>query len=112
MFIEYKGEWKDSKPTVGTYLLRKSSTVVMMSNEREGDIEWVNGNRYKGEIENQAPHGYGKMYFNNGSVYEGDWIKGVFDGYGTFTWANGKIYKGNNGCYLGQYSKGLKHGMG
>ena len=84
----------DSKPTVGSYILRNDSTHISINNGNHGEIEWANGNKYTGQIENYCPHGDGRMDFNNDNIYEGDWSNGLFEGYGTFRWANGKVYKG------------------
>lgn len=65
--INYDGEWENSKPTAGTYKLMTDETIIEVKKNGEGEIKWVNGNYYSGEIKNQKPHGLGLMKFANGN---------------------------------------------
>ena len=46
--IEYSGTWENSKPKNGSYRIKSTGTVLNMSSEGKGVIEWANGNRYEG----------------------------------------------------------------
>jgi hypothetical protein len=37
---------------------------------------WASGKLYYGQIENQVPHGSGKLIWPDGKYYEGEWSQG------------------------------------
>jgi hypothetical protein len=60
---------------------------------------------YRGQCNNNQPHGAGTVTYRNGDVIEGTFDHGVMSGGGDFTSANGNTYQGN-------WHDGLKHGDG
>ena len=72
------GLGENGVPKVGSFTNRNTKTVVIMESEDEGVIQWVNGNKYSGQIRNQYPEGQGKIAFVNGNSYFGQWRNGVF----------------------------------
>jgi hypothetical protein len=94
----------------------------------QGVIEWDNGRRFEGRLENglkqgqgvfdspgnfryegewarDLQNGRGKTIFASGDIYEGAMKDGVFDGVGTYTASDGLRYEGN-------WSNGVKEGQG
>ena len=78
-------------------------------------IEYLNGDRYEGEIKNGLKHGKGKYYWAIGASYDGNWENDKFSGYGTYCFANqnvaqsvyGKFFNGKlNGTYTLTASNG------
>ena len=49
---DFDGLWVNSKPTIGKYTMKSTGTIISIINENYGNIEWVNGDYYVGEIEN------------------------------------------------------------
>jgi len=68
------------------------------------NIPFVGGD-YSGQLENNLPHGWGKLLLPNGTQYDGEWKEGKPHGEGTVYYPSGKIYKG-------EFYKGKKHGYG
>ena len=56
-------------------------------------INYDNGDKYIGYINNNQRDGKGKMIFNNGDIYDGDWLYDVFIK-GIISYKNGEEYKG------------------
>jgi|SaaInlV_125m_DNA_1040241.scaffolds.fasta_scaffold72340_1 hypothetical protein len=94
-------------------------------------INYTNGDKYIGDIEDDCPHGKGKMTFANNEImsYDGDWINGNKHGYGSYIYTNGAIYNGNfsndvldgegtlvykntNDTYFGSFKNNRFHGKG
>ena len=71
----------------------------------DGEIEFKNGNHYKGDILKGLLHGQGQMLFQDGTLYEGDFHFNKMNGKGTLTWPDGCIYKG-------EFKDGIRHGRG
>lgn len=42
-----------------------------------GEFQWISGNKYRGNYENDLREGYGEMYWVDGSIYKGYWHKGI-----------------------------------
>jgi hypothetical protein len=59
------------------------------------EINYPNGERFKGEVESNIREGYGSYYYNNQDIYEGDWVLGRKQGKGKMTYANGTFYEGS-----------------
>jgi len=51
----------------------KSPAKVPFTSHRVGVCEYANGNRYKGEWENDKKNGQGQFNYSNGNKYEGQW---------------------------------------
>jgi hypothetical protein len=60
---------------------------------------------YRGQCENDKPHGPGTVTFYNGDKLTGTFINGVFGGNGVRSSADGNIYEGG-------WQKGKRHGQG
>ena len=94
----------------------------------KGVIEWQNGQRFEGQLENGVKQGYGvfiapgsfryegnweankqngkgKTIFDNGDVYEGEILNGEFHGQGSYTTKAGSRYEGS-------WKNGVKEGPG
>jgi len=50
--------------------------------------------KYKGDVENGKPNGFGFLIFTNGDKYVGEWKNGKKHGQGTETWSSGWKYVG------------------
>ena len=57
-------------------------------------IEYENGDRYVGRVEDNQPDGRGTCYYADGSRYVGRWKDGLRDGKGILYYANGGRYEG------------------
>ncbi len=68
-------------------------------------IEYADGSRYTGAIENEQPHGQGQLVRPNGVAYQGQWQDGLPHGQGQSMASNGMTYKG-------QFDLGAAHGIG
>ena len=51
--------------------------------------------KYKGEVLDGQPHGYGKEVWPDGSRYEGTYAEGRRTGQGMYTWPDRSCYKGS-----------------
>ncbi len=69
------------------------------------EMEWPDGNSYKGHYSNGQFNGYGELYMADGSSYCGEWLNGIYSGKGKFTWADGSWYEGD---WVG----GVREGVG
>lgn len=70
-----------------------------------GKVEWRNGNRYEGPVQNNQLTGKGKFAWSNGDRYEGDMVNAEPHGQGTY------YFKGGD-RYSGAWNNGQKHGQG
>ena len=69
----------------------------------EGDITYANGDWYKGQFNKDLRSGFGKMNFTSGNTYEGNFSDNIFNGYGNFTFQNGNSFQGKLINYLINY---------
>lgn len=113
----------------------KSQTEINISisdeerlTDKNEEIIYSNGGRYKGNIQNGVLDGQGIMIWANGDKYEGEWKNGQQHGQGTMVWANGYKYEGewedsrhnghgimiwpNGDKYEGEWYNGKQHGQG
>jgi hypothetical protein len=70
-------------------------------------IQLPDGSLYIGEMQNNVPHGKGKVEYKqpdewNRLSYDGDWVDGKRQGYGILTWAT------ENRRYEGQWKDDYK----
>ena len=65
--------------------------------------------KYKGDVENGKPNGFGFLIFTNRDKYVGEWKNGKKQGQGTFTYGKGK-WEGEK--YEGEFKDGYRHGQG
>ena len=57
------------------------------------DIDYVNGNHYHGECENNTPHGRGTMNYGK-DKYTGEYMNGIRHGKGSYEFEDGSLYVG------------------
>lgn len=70
-----------------------------------GEAVLPNGDRFKGNYEDNARHGYGFYVFRNGARYDGTYKNGKRDGYGLMVYPDGSIY-------AGEWQANNRHGFG
>ncbi|KAL4483005.1 hypothetical protein ABPG74_019031 [Tetrahymena malaccensis] len=69
-------------------------------------VQYTDGRKYEGYLQNEMRNGKGKIYFNQTSpykMYQGDWLNDKIEGFGIFEFKNGDIYEGN---FINNYFKG------
>lgn len=59
-----------------------------------GQIFWLNGEKYEGEVKDGEPSGQGVYTSKNGNIYSGTWLNGRRHGKGRLTWPNGDYWEG------------------
>ena len=69
------------------------------------EIEYKNGDFYKGSMVNLEEEGIGEMRRSNGDEYKGNFVNGEYDGKGKLKFKNGNIYNG-------RFKKGKFDGYG
>ena len=69
------------------------------------EMEWPNGNIYKGSYKNGQLTGYGEFYGADGTIYRGEWLNGSYEGTGELIWPDGSWYKGD-------WKAGVRSGKG
>lgn len=69
------------------------------------EMEWPNGNIYKGSYKNGQFTGYGEFYGADGTTYRGEWLNGSYEGTGELIWPDGSWYKGD-------WKAGVRSGKG
>jgi hypothetical protein len=99
------------------------TAAAVAENLKHQHIQYTNGDRYDGELENGMKNGHGVYTFANGTRYDGQWINDAQNGNGVNTRADGHRYDGeflnntfnghgvytvaNNGAYYdGQWLNG------
>ena len=98
--VSYEGCWKDGKKN-GPFVVVTAESTIRCSYQddvqfSEGTIDYTNGDRYKGRLEDLKPNGKGVMKFHDGIVYAGDFENGLLDGLDcTITYPNGDQYTGH-----------------
>lgn len=64
----------------------KLPTIVTMKSH--------NGDVYTGEVQDDLPHGNGKIIYHDGDVYEGQFFNGKPNGMGTMKYLDDDVYIG------------------
>jgi uncharacterized caspase-like protein len=59
-----------------------------------GQIVWLSGAKFDGDIKDGEPHGQGVYTMKNGDIYTGTWRNGNRHGTGRLTWTNGGFWEG------------------
>ena len=74
---------------------------------------YKNGNKYFGEHKNGLPNGQGKSIYPDGSMYLGEYKDGKIHGQGTFIWNDGYYHEGEflDGTPNGQGTETLPNGQ-
>lgn len=76
-----------------------------------GTLYVPNKGKFVGQFKCGLRHGSGRLYNNQGTlVYDGDYKDNFEDGHGTLYLQTNKVYTGSR--YVGQMSKGQRHGYG
>lgn len=59
------------------------------------EVKFADGSEYKGEMENNLPHGKGEMSWPNGKQYSGTFVMGNIEGQGRLVTETGMVYEGD-----------------
>jgi hypothetical protein len=70
-----------------------------------GQVDFLNGEKYVGEVREGQPNGQGTYTWANGAKYVGQWTNGQRNGRGMYLWPNGEKY-------IGEFKNNKKHGQG
>jgi hypothetical protein len=70
-----------------------------------GQVDFLNGEKYVGEVREGQPNGQGTYTWANGAKYVGQWTNGQRNGRGMYLWPNGERY-------VGEFKNNKKHGQG
>ena len=80
----------------GNYAHFLDPIINSLIRDNYGEIQYENGEIYKGELINNKREGVGKFYMKNGDYYIGHWVDDKAQGFGRQYYPNKKIkYKGN-----------------
>tara|TARA_B100000700_G_C14974642_1_gene823224 strand:- start:902 stop:1414 length:513 start_codon:yes stop_codon:yes gene_type:complete len=74
---------------------------------------YKNGDTYFGEHKNGFPNGKGRAIYNDGAIYLGEYKNGKFHGKGKFIWKDGYFHEGEfkNGTPNGEGTETLPNGQ-
>lgn len=75
------------------YKFKKCSGVQYDSEALYAEIEYENGNVYKGLVDNDYKPIIGKLNYSNGEIYEGSFVNDTYEGVGRLT-KQGKVIEG------------------
>ena len=76
-----------------------------LDKENPSTLNFPDGTKYIGTVNNNRITGEGTYIFNNGDIYTGQVVNGLRNGFGVFKSRNNIIYEG-------EWKDGLKHGKG
>ena len=85
-----------------------TSSEMTNLNDKQGsymEIEYPNGDKYKGQVKNGKEHGSCGFQVCNGDEYLGNWFEGEKRGIGELRYTNGALYKG-------EWKNNQRHGIG
>jgi len=108
---KYELNYKDGKPYgKGSFIYVDGTfyTGKWNGSELQCTVQFSNGDKYVGRLENSKKNGKGTQFYSSGYKYVkyvGDWVDNTFHGQGTLTYPSGDKYSGG-------WLKGKKHGMG
>jgi hypothetical protein len=121
-YLKYKNKYLNFKNQIGGAIKINEEGPV------KNIINYSNGDKYEGNIENGEKNGYGKMEYSNGNVYIGNWKDDKKEGNGRMNAKTGTIYEGNwlndkrngygkikyynNDIYEGEWLNSKRHGLG
>ena len=77
-----------------------ASPSAKLFEKKKNRLSLANGDSYRGQIENNLPHGFGERISKSGKIYQGSFKNGLEDGFGTLFSADGLI------IYQGLWRKG------
>eukprot|EP00741_Cyanophora_paradoxa_P025073 tig00000342_g24201.t1 len=127
----FEGVFRQGKRLQGTYTHRDGRSATK-AESTSGTIEWPNGGKYKGQMEDGIRGGTGTQIYPDGGKYEGSWHEDVRHGDGKQTYGTnaesmadvmanraGKSASGvdptratQNAVYVGKWDKHKRHGWG
>lgn len=83
----FDGEFRQNQFWSGTYREPKRG-VVKFKDGKAVDLQYAfaDGSRYSGELANGKLHGRGTLTYANADVYVGEYSKGLRDGVGKYSW--------------------------
>lgn len=109
-------------------VLKKPTADENKSLSYEAQIEYDNGDLYRGTVQGGKMQGHGRMVYKSGDIYEGDFLNNKKSGRGFYSFSKGGIYTGEfaegtfngNGTkintdgtrYEGSFVNGKLHGFG
>ena len=123
----YLGYGKVTFKDGSTYTGSAKYGILETEKNKECDIDFSDGTKYKGQIKNNQLTGKGSYNFPSGAIYEGEILNGLRHGYGKYKSKDGITYEGEwkdgkkegNGIivkddmtYEGSFSKGVINGYG
>ncbi|XP_065890643.1 radial spoke head 10 homolog B-like [Dysidea avara] len=121
--VTYTGSWKNGKRNGKGKIVYDEEGTSFYEGEwkdhvrfGQGYRRYSSGNVYEGEWCDDKRHGHGTMYwYNTNEQYTGQWKCGIQEGHGEHIWFmeqtdNSQYPLCNH--YVGNWSHGLKHGMG
>jgi len=84
----YYGKFFNDKPT-GKYPMQETWSQYTFET-----INYIEGDKYVGELKNGKPHGMGMVIWAEGTgiVWYGEWADGKRDGYGIYIYGNGSEF--------------------
>ncbi|CAD8044509.1 unnamed protein product [Paramecium primaurelia] len=71
----------------------------------DGEYNWNDGRKYKGQIQGMKMHGHGEFWFPDGRQYKGFWVEDQKEGQGEFHFSNGSVY-------IGGWKNNKQNGLG
>tara|TARA_S200000501_G_C20772732_1_gene721330 strand:- start:833 stop:1270 length:438 start_codon:yes stop_codon:yes gene_type:complete len=73
---------------------------------------YKNGTKYRGEIKDDKPHGFGTYTNKSGDTYTGEWKNGKRNGIGTWRSNGTGVDAGYIQTYVGEWKDNQMHGKG
>mgnify|MGYP003313446926 CR=1 FL=1 len=98
-----------SSPVIGNDL--KGGTLFGWDNPFGDGYIWKgfgdkkNHLKYRGEVKNGKPNGFGILIYKDGRKYEGNWKNGIWFGKGKYSFNDGSGYNG-------EWKNGVESGLG
>lgn len=82
-----------------------SQELYFKVNNTSGEMTFINGNIYKGDLLLGLMNGNGEFIFKDGTSYKGEFKNNFIEGKGSITYSNGNFYEG-------EFKHGKRHGKG
>ena len=89
-----------------TPLPRRAGDWAAGKKHGDGELQYANGDVFRGEWSDDHATGRGVLYYANANVYEGGWLADRRHGFGVFTCA------ADGYRYEGEWAQGRRHGQG
>ncbi|MGZ4135705.1 MAG: caspase family protein, partial [Tumebacillaceae bacterium] len=109
----YHGDGRIDRSVDNCVIRRFSCRFFNGKPEGEASVVFeMTHDEYKGPVQNDQPHGWGKYSWSTGTTYEGGWSKGSAHGHGKLTYSEAIADKTNQEEYEGNFDAGKRHGQG